>query len=133
MSYGTRVRIALDVTDRATRWVRPPRGVICMSSTCRMRKATASSLLRLTTSQVSRFKRIEGEGDDERVEISAGWDADRVKRLIDYYEGLSEDEQVAEDEAAITGESRGQAVIAVPDELLPEIRRLLAAYQAKSA
>ena len=30
----------------------------------------------------------------------AGWDAERVKRLIDYYEGLSEDEQVAEDEAA---------------------------------
>jgi hypothetical protein len=29
----------------------------------------------------------------------AGWDAERVKRLIDYYEGLSEDEQVAEDEA----------------------------------
>jgi hypothetical protein len=63
----------------------------------------------------------------------AGWDAERVKRLIDYYEGLSEDEQVAEDEAAIAEERQGQAVIAVPDELLPEIRRLLAAYQAKSA
>lgn len=62
-----------------------------------------------------------------------GWDAERVKRLIDYYEGLSEDEEVAEDEAGITAEREGQAVIAVPDELLPEIRRLLAAYQAKSA
>lgn len=30
----------------------------------------------------------------------AGWDAERVEKLIDYYEGLSEDEQVAEDEAA---------------------------------
>jgi hypothetical protein len=63
----------------------------------------------------------------------AGWDAERVQRLIDYYEGLSEDEQVAEDEAAIAAERHGQAIIAVPDELLPEIRRLLAAYQAKSA
>jgi hypothetical protein len=62
-----------------------------------------------------------------------GWDAKRVKRLIDYYEGLSEDEQVAEDEAAIAAEQAGQAVIAVPVELMPEIRRLLAAYQAKSA
>lgn len=62
-----------------------------------------------------------------------GWDAERVKRLIDYYEGLSEDEQVAEDEAAVAAERQGQAIIAVPDELLPEIRRLLAAYQAKSA
>jgi hypothetical protein len=63
----------------------------------------------------------------------AGWDAERVKRLIDYYEGLSEDEQVAEDEAAIAAERQGQAIIAVPDDLLPEIRRLLAAYHAKSA
>jgi hypothetical protein len=63
----------------------------------------------------------------------AGWDAERVKRLIDYYEALSEDEEVAEDEAGIAAERQGQAVIAVPDELLPEIRRLLAAYQAKSA
>jgi hypothetical protein len=63
----------------------------------------------------------------------AGWDAERVQRLIDYYQGLSEDEQVAEDEAAIAAERQGQAIIAVPDELLPEIRRLLAAYEAKSA
>jgi hypothetical protein len=63
----------------------------------------------------------------------AGWDAERVKRLIDHYEGLSEDEQVAEDEEAIAAERAGQAVIAVPVELLPEIRRLLAAYQAQSA
>jgi hypothetical protein len=63
----------------------------------------------------------------------AGWNAERVKQLIDYYEGLSEDEQVAEDEAGIAAERQGQAIIAVPDELLPEIRRLLAAYQAKSA
>ncbi len=62
-----------------------------------------------------------------------GWDAARVKRLIDHYEGLSEDEQVAEDEATIAAECQGQTVISVPDELLPEIRRLLAAYQAKSA
>ena len=46
-----------------------------------------------------------------------GWDAERVKRLIDYYEGLSEDEQVAEDESAIAAEQQGQAVIAVPEEL----------------
>jgi hypothetical protein len=59
----------------------------------------------------------------------AGWDAERVKRLIDYYEGLSEDEQVAEDEAATT-DREGQAVITVPEELLPAIRRLLAAYKS---
>ena len=59
----------------------------------------------------------------------AGWDAERVKQVIDYYERLSEDEQVAEDEAAANVRP-GQAVITVPDELLPAIRQLLAGQQA---
>jgi hypothetical protein len=51
----------------------------------------------------------------------AGWDAERVKRLIDHYEGLSEDEQVADDEAAFAEARPSQTVISVPVELLPEI------------
>jgi hypothetical protein len=31
--------------------------------------------------------------------LPAGWDAARAQRLIDYYESLPEEEQVAEDEA----------------------------------
>jgi hypothetical protein len=58
-----------------------------------------------------------------------GWDADRVKRLIDHSEGLSEDEEVAEDEAAAS-EHEGQTVITVPEELLPAIRQLLANYKS---
>ena len=58
-----------------------------------------------------------------------GWDAARVQKLIDHYETLSEDEQVAEDEAAATA-SADQAVVTVPTALLPEIRRLLAAHKA---
>jgi hypothetical protein len=57
-----------------------------------------------------------------------GWDAERVKRLIDHYEGMSEDELVAEDEAAEEPRA-GQAVITVPDELLPAIRQLLAGHK----
>jgi len=57
-----------------------------------------------------------------------GWDAERVKRLIDAEEALSEDEQVAEDEAA-TADREGQVVIAVPEDLLPAIRGLLAAHK----
>ncbi len=56
-----------------------------------------------------------------------GWDAERVKRVVDHYEGLSEDDQVAEDEAAAR-EQAGRAVIAVPEELLPAIRQLLASH-----
>jgi len=58
-----------------------------------------------------------------------GWDAERVKRLIDHYEGLSEDEEVADDEAA-TSEQEGQAVVTVPEGLLPAIRQLLAGYKS---
>ena len=54
-----------------------------------------------------------------------GWDEDRVKRLIEHYDAMTEEEQVAEDEAAVS-EQQGQTVITVPDALLPTIRQLLA-------
>lgn len=31
----------------------------------------------------------------------SGWDEDRVKRLIEHYETLTEEEQVADDEVAV--------------------------------
>ena len=58
----------------------------------------------------------------------AEWDGDRVKRLISHYDGIAEDELVAEDEAA-AAEQAGQTVIAVPDDLLPAIRQLLASHK----
>lgn len=61
-------------------------------------------------------------------EFPNGWDPERVKRLIDHYEALSDDEMVAEDEAAVEDRT-GQTVITVPDTLLPEIRHLLARHK----
>ena len=61
--------------------------------------------------------------------LPTGWDAARVQKLIDHYENLSEDEQVAEDEVAATTNA-DQAVVTVPTALLPEIRRLLGAHKA---
>jgi hypothetical protein len=58
-----------------------------------------------------------------------GWDAERVKRVLAHYEGLSEEEQAAEDEESAR-EQAGQAVIAVPEELLPAIRQLLATHKS---
>jgi hypothetical protein len=54
-----------------------------------------------------------------------GWDEERVKRLISHYDSLTEEEQVADDEAAVA-EQKGQTVITVPETLLPAIRQLLA-------
>ena len=60
-------------------------------------------------------------------EYPAGWDAARVRRLIDHYEGMSDDELAAEDDAAVEP-SPGQTVVTVPDTLLPAIRQLLASH-----
>jgi hypothetical protein len=57
-----------------------------------------------------------------------GWDQERVERLIAYYDELSEDEQVAEDETAVV-EQEGQTVITVPDKLLLAIRQLFGGFE----
>ena len=57
-----------------------------------------------------------------------GWDADRVKRVLAHYESQSEEEAVAEDEAAF--ESSGQTVMEVPTEIVPAIRELIAKHKA---
>ena len=58
----------------------------------------------------------------------AGWDQQRVQRLLAELDARSEEEWVAADEAA-AAEGDDQAVITVPTVLLPEIRRLLATHK----
>ena len=43
-----------------------------------------------------------------------GWDAGRVKRLIGHYESMSEEDQAAEDDAAVE-ERQGQTVVTLPE------------------
>jgi hypothetical protein len=58
----------------------------------------------------------------------AGWDEQRMKRLLAELDAQTEVEWVAADEAAVA-EGGDQTVITVPASLLPEIRRLLAAHK----
>jgi hypothetical protein len=58
-----------------------------------------------------------------------GWNAERAKSLIEHYDQASEDELAAADDAAAE-EQEGQAVITVPDALLPAIRELLAKHKS---
>ena len=55
----------------------------------------------------------------------AGWDEARTRKLAERYDNQTEDEQVAEHEAAFLAE--GQTVMVVPSELVPEIVRLISA------
>ena len=53
-----------------------------------------------------------------------GWDEDRVKRVLSYYEEQSENEAIAEDESA--WEDTSQTFIEVPSDLIPLVRELIA-------
>jgi hypothetical protein len=57
-----------------------------------------------------------------------GWDEERVKQVLAYYEQQSEEEMVAEDEAAF--EKDGAAVMEVPYELIATIRELIAKHRS---
>ena len=49
-----------------------------------------------------------------------GWDEERVRGVLDHYENLTEDEAAFEDS--------GQTAMAIPNELAPKVRALLADF-----
>jgi len=59
----------------------------------------------------------------KRNRFPAGWNEARVQKILKHYEEQTEQEAVAEDEAAF--QSRGQTVMVVPRRLVPEITRLI--------
>jgi hypothetical protein len=59
----------------------------------------------------------------------AGWDEARVRDVLEHYENQTEDEAVAEDEAAFASST----MMAVPPELVPEVRELIARFEEKKA
>jgi hypothetical protein len=60
----------------------------------------------------------------KQSKFPAGWDEKRVKRVLEHYETQSEDEAVAEDEAAY--EDTNQTFMGIPNELIPVVRELIA-------
>ena len=63
----------------------------------------------------------------KQADFPPGWDEERVRRVMAHYEQQTEEEAVAEDEAAF--ESSTQTFIEVPNELLPAVRELLAKHK----
>ncbi len=55
-----------------------------------------------------------------------GWNLQRVRRVIQHYESQTDEEAIAEDEAAF--EDRSTTVMDIPVELVPAVRALLAEY-----
>jgi hypothetical protein len=57
-----------------------------------------------------------------------GWDENRVRRVLAHYEEQSEEEAVAEDEAAM--EDKTQTIMEIPTDLVPAVRELIAKRRA---
>jgi len=53
-----------------------------------------------------------------------GWDEDRVRRVLEQYESQTDEEAVAEDEAAY--EQTTVTTMGIPVELVPAVRELIA-------
>src|SRR5438105_15618429 len=58
-----------------------------------------------------------------RPKLPSGWDEKRIRKVLTHYENQTEDEAVAEDEAAY--EAEGQTVMIVPTQLVPAVRWLI--------
>ena len=59
-----------------------------------------------------------------KQEYPPGWDEKRVREVIDHYENQSDEEHLAEIEAAQKADNI--TMMAVPTELVPKVRALIA-------
>jgi hypothetical protein len=60
----------------------------------------------------------------KRSKFPDGWDDARVKRVLEHYESQTEEQAIAEDEAA--SEQKGHTLMGVPSDLVPAVRDLIA-------
>jgi len=63
----------------------------------------------------------------KQTKFPQGWNERRVKEVLAHYESQTEEEAVAEDEAAF--EAVGQTVMEIPTELVPKVRELIAKHK----
>jgi hypothetical protein len=64
-------------------------------------------------------------------EFPVGWDEQRVRQVLEYYENQTDEEAAAEHEAALSRPEH--TVMEVPAELVPVFRQLIAEHQKKRA
>ena len=60
----------------------------------------------------------------KKPNFPAGWDEDRVRRVLEHYESQSDEEALAEDEAVY--ETTTHTTMEVPVELVSTVRQLIA-------
>jgi hypothetical protein len=60
----------------------------------------------------------------------SGWNERKIRKVLRHYESQTENEAIAEDEAAF--ELKDQTVMVVPRKLVPEITKLIAKRRLRS-
>lgn len=61
------------------------------------------------------------------IKFPPGWDLERVRAVIAHYEQQTDEEAMAEDEAAF--EHEDSVMMEIPKELVAEVRELIAKHQ----
>jgi hypothetical protein len=64
----------------------------------------------------------------KKQKFPPGWDEKRVREVIAHYENQTEDEEFAEIEADL--QEQNVTMMAVPTDLVPDVRALLARKQS---
>jgi hypothetical protein len=60
----------------------------------------------------------------KKQKLPRGWTEKKVRNVLEHYENQTEEEQIAEHEAAY--QAAGQTMMGVPTELVPAVRKLIA-------
>ena len=63
----------------------------------------------------------------KQSKLPPGWDQARVRHVLEHYETQTDDEAVAEDEAAF--EATTHTAMEVPVDLVPAVRELIAKHR----
>ncbi len=63
----------------------------------------------------------------KQTKFPAGWDQERVREIIEYYESQTDDEALAEQKHVL--EKQKETLVDVPVELLPFVRELIAKFR----
>ena len=109
------------MTMKSQRWPKPGE-----SEALEFKATTGTRREAIETMCVFRNPRsgYEEKNTKNTTNFPPGWDEERVQRILRHYDSLTEDEAVAEDEAAF--EDATQTVMEIPKELVPAVRALIA-------
>lgn len=64
---------------------------------------------------------------DDPNDYPSGWNQERVRDLVDYYEHQTDEGAAVEHEAALS--RPGETLISVPTDIVPAVRELISRYE----